>query len=354
LSKNIAATGALECVDAMIAEAKKDFRIYPQRTAPALELLSTSRVLLIKNVNARTVLDNLFLDYVRFKKCCGFFIKQSIYDQGYMIMPMVIGVVLRKTRDKIYADAGHSDLKLNDEIILETEHGVEDGIVREKEKVIQESKYPIGKVLRKITERDKKRLAENERKNLRAKNIVLQKVAKCKLDMKLICVQYIFDRSKLFVYYVSETRIDFRELVKDLGHVLRTRIQMVQVGVRDESKIVGGIGICGYVLCCRTFLKDFNSVTIDMAKEQDLSLSTAKLSGHCNRLMCCIAYENDVYRAVKKRLPQIGTTVLTPEGRAKIAAIDCIREKVTVDFGDKSFKAFTVKQINERNKKESK
>jgi cell fate regulator YaaT (PSP1 superfamily) len=266
-------------------------------------------------------------------------------------MPMAIGIVLRKIKDKIYADAGHFDLKLKDKIILETEHGIEVGTVCEKEKVIQKGKDPIGKVLRKITEEDKNKLAENERKNLRAQRMVLQKVAKYKLDMKLIYVQYTFDRSKLFVYYVSETRIDFRELVKDLGHILRTRIQMVQIGVRDESKMVGGIGICGHVLCCRTFLKDFNSVTIDMAREQDLSLNTAKLSGLCGRLMCCISYENDVYRAVKKELPKIGATVLTTEGRAKITAIDCIREKVTVDFGNKSFKVFTVKQINERNKK---
>jgi cell fate regulator YaaT (PSP1 superfamily) len=266
-------------------------------------------------------------------------------------MPMVIGVVLRKIKDKIYADAGRSDLKLKDKIILETEHGIEVGMVCEKKKFIQKGKDPIVKVLRKITEEDKKKLAENERKKLKAQGIVLEKAIKYKLDMKLICVQYTFDRSKLFVYYTSGTRVDFRELVKDLGHILRTRIQMVQIGIRDESKIVGGIGICGRVLCCRTFLKDFSSVTIDMAKEQDLSLNTAKLSGLCGRLMCCISYENDVYRAVKKELPEIGTLVLTPEGRAKITAIDCIREKVTVDFGDKPFKNFTIKQINERNKK---
>ncbi|GHT05737.1 stage 0 sporulation protein [Endomicrobiia bacterium] len=266
-------------------------------------------------------------------------------------MPMVIGVALRKTKDKIYADVGYFDLKLNDKIILETEHGVEVGTVCEKEKVMQESKDPIGKVLREITEEDKKRLTENERKNLRTWNIVLQKVVKYKLDMKLICVQYIFDRSKLFVYYISGTRVDFRELVKELGRILRTRIQMVQIGVRDESKMVGGIGICGHVLCCQTFLKDFSSVTIDMAKEQDLLINTAKLSGLCGRLMCCISYENDIYRAVKKELPEIGKTVLTPEGRAKITAIDCIRENVTVDFGDKSFKVFSIKQINESSRK---
>jgi cell fate regulator YaaT (PSP1 superfamily) len=267
-------------------------------------------------------------------------------------MPMVIGVVLRRIKDKIYVAAGGcSDLKLKDKIILETEHGIEVGTVCEKEKVAQKGKDPMGKVLRKITEEDKKKLAENERKNLKAQDIVLQKAIKYKLDMKLTCVQYTFDRSKLFVYYTSGTRVDFRGLVKDLGHILRTRIQMVQIGTRDESKIVGGIGICGYVLCCRTFLKNFNSVTIGMAKEQDLSLNAAKLSGLCGRLMCCISYENDAYRNVKKELPEIGTTILTPEGRAKITAIDCIREKVTVDFSDKSSKVFTAKQINERNKK---
>ncbi|MCL2390538.1 MAG: stage 0 sporulation protein [Endomicrobia bacterium] len=269
-------------------------------------------------------------------------------------MPMAVGVMLRRIKDKVYAEVGHMDLKPGDKIILETEHGIEAGIVCEKEKNIQKGKDPIGKVLRKMTEDDKKRISENQKREAKAQTIVLQKADDHELDMKLTCVQYTFDRSKLFVYYTSETRVDFRELIKDLGHILKTRIQMVQIGVRDESKMVGGIGTCGQVLCCQSFMKDFNSVTMDMAKEQDLSLNTAKLSGLCGRLMCCIAYENDTFKNIKKDLPALGETVLTPNGKAKIAAIDCIKETVTVDFGEREFKTFPIQVIKDKNKKETK
>ncbi|MDR1086716.1 MAG: stage 0 sporulation protein [Endomicrobium sp.] len=266
-------------------------------------------------------------------------------------MPIVVGLIVRKIRDKIYADTGRFGLRLNDRVIVETEHSVEVGIVCEKKKNIEKGKDPIGKIFRKVTNEDKKKIAENESKNEKAYKTVSQKVVDHKLDMKLTCAQYSFDCSKLFIYYTSETRVDFRELIKDLGHILKTRIQMVQIGVRDESKIIGGIGTCGQVLCCQSFLRNFNSVTIDMAKEQDLPLNTTKLSGLCARLMCCIAYENDTYRDIKKDLPEIGATISTPKGQAKLAAIDCIREMVTVDFDNKSFKNFTVKQIQDINKK---
>jgi cell fate regulator YaaT (PSP1 superfamily) len=260
---------------------------------------------------------------------------------------MVVGVLVRKIKDKIYADTDRFDLKLNDKVIVETEHGVEVGVVCEKEKNTQKDKDSICKIFRKVTQEDRKKIADNESRDSEAYKIVAQKVIDHKLNMKLTCVQYIFDRSKLFVYYTSETRVDFRELIRDLGHILKARMQMVQIGVRDESKIVGGIGTCGQVLCCRSFLRDFSSVTIDMAKEQDLSLNTAKLSGLCGRLMCCIAYENDTYRDIKKDLPEVGSTISTPEGKANLAAIDCIRERITADFGNKSFKFFTVKQIKD-------
>jgi cell fate regulator YaaT (PSP1 superfamily) len=268
-------------------------------------------------------------------------------------MLTVVRVMLRKIKDKVYADIGHFDLKLNDQIILETEHGVEVGKVCEKQKNVEKGKDLICKILRKITEEDKKKLFENERKSLKAHKIIIQKVNNHKLDMKLTCVHYIFDRSKLFIYYTSETRVDFRELIKDLGHILKTRIQMVQIGVRDESKIIGGIGMCGQILCCKNFLKDFNSVTMDMAKEQDLSLNTTKLSGLCGRLMCCISYENSTYKNMKKKISKVGTFVLTPDGKAKLTAIDYIKEKVTVDFGDGLLKMFAIEQIIDNNKKEN-
>jgi cell fate regulator YaaT (PSP1 superfamily) len=272
-----------------------------------------------------------------------------MYYKGDVIMSIIVGVMLRRIKDKVYADAGRFDLGLNDKVILETEHGVETGVICEKEKNMQKGKDPIGKVLRKITEEDRRRLAENEKRNLKAYAIVMQKAEDYELDMKLTCVQYTFDRSKLFVYYTSEIRVDFRKLIKDLGHMLKARIQMVQISVRDESKMIGGIGTCGQVLCCQSFLKNFNSVTIDMAKDQELSLHASKLSGLCSRLMCCIAYENGTYRDIKKDIPVIGTMISMPEGKAKVAAIDCIRERVTVDFGDRAFKIFTIKQIKDNN-----
>lgn len=266
-------------------------------------------------------------------------------------MPIVVGVMVRRIKDIAYAEVGHLEIQPGDKVILETEHGIEVGTVFEKEKNVQKGKDFIGKVLRKITEEDKKKIAENEKRNTKAFNIVLEKADDHELDMKLTCVQYNFDRSKLFVYYTSETRVDFRELIKDLGHILKTRIQMVQIGVRDESKMVGGIGTCGQVLCCQSFLKNFNSVTIDMAKDQDLSLNTAKLSGLCGRLMCCIAYENEAYRNIKKDLPNIGEMISTPQGKGKLVAIDCVRETVTIDFGDKEFKTYPIEQIKNNNKK---
>ncbi|MDR2425990.1 MAG: stage 0 sporulation protein [Endomicrobium sp.] len=269
-------------------------------------------------------------------------------------MPIAVGVMVRRIKDKIYAEVGHLDLKTGDRVIAETEHGLEAGIVYEREKNIAKGKDPIGKVIRKITEDDKKKLVDNEARNVKAHAIVIEKADDHELDMKLTCVQYTFDRSKLFVYYTSETRVDFRELIKDLGHILKTRIQMVQIGVRDESKMVGGIGTCGQVLCCQSFLKDFSSVTIDMAKEQDLSLNTTKLSGLCGRLMCCIAYENEHYINVKKDLPEIGDMIYTPEGKAKFAAIDCIKETITADLGNREFKTYSIEEIKNKNKKDKK
>jgi cell fate regulator YaaT (PSP1 superfamily) len=262
-------------------------------------------------------------------------------------MPIVVEVTLRKTKDKIYATAGRFDLELNDKIILETEHGIEVGTVCAKEKNIQQiGKSSIGKVLRKTTEEDRRRILENEKRNLATYAVVMQSVKDYGLDMDLICVQYNFELSKLFVYYTSQTRVDFRELIRNLGHTLRTRIQMVQIGARDEAKMIGGIGICGQILCCQRFLKNFCLVTIDMVKNQELSLTASKLSGLCGRLTCCISYENDTYKDIKENLPDIGAMILTPEGKAKLAAIDYIKEKVTVDFGG-LFKIFTIKQIKE-------
>lgn len=265
-------------------------------------------------------------------------------------MPMVVGVIVRRIKDKIYVQTGKYAVNLNDKVIVETEHGTEFGVVCEKEKNIQPTKdLYVGKILRIATENDLKRLINNENKNAQARVTVSKKVQEHKLDMKLTCVQYTFDRTKLFIYYTSETRVDFRELIKDLAHSLKTRIQMVQIGVRDESKIVGGIGTCGKQLCCQIFLKDFSSVTIDMAKDQDLSLNTAKLSGLCGRLMCCLAYEYDNYVSFKKNSPKVGELVSTPNGKGKVVSLDCIKESCNVEISENNIKNFKISQIKRIN-----
>ncbi|MBN1823755.1 MAG: hypothetical protein JW803_05495 [Endomicrobiales bacterium] len=260
-------------------------------------------------------------------------------------MPIVVGVTVRRIKDKVYGDTGHLDLVVGDSILLETEHGLENGMVCERERHIEKLKDPVGKVVRKMTPDDFRRLNENSAKNQQALKVVLGKIEDHELQMKLTCVQYTFDRSKLFIYYTAETRVDFRELIKDLGHILKTRIQMVQIGVRDESKMVGGLGSCGRRLCCETFLKDFSSVTIDMAKDQDLSLNTAKLSGLCGRLMCCIGYEHGFYREAKKKMPHHGAKVQTPAGTCTVVSVNCIKEEITVETSDKQLKTFRLSEI---------
>jgi cell fate regulator YaaT (PSP1 superfamily) len=261
-------------------------------------------------------------------------------------MPIAAGLVVRRIRDKIFAETGQFDVLIGESVVVETEHGQEVGIVVEREKMIDKPKDPLSKVLRKLTKEDEARIAENELKDSQAHKIVMQKAEDHELAMKLTATQYTFDRSKLFIYYTAENRVDFRELIKDLGHMLKTRIQMVQIGVRDEAKMIGGIGTCGRKLCCKSFLKEFSSVTIDMAKEQDLSLNTAKLSGLCGRLMCCLAYENECYKHTKKKLPKIGTKVHTPAGQGTVVGFNCLKEEVTVQIGEDNVKTFRLDQLS--------
>lgn len=261
-------------------------------------------------------------------------------------MPIVTGLIMRRIKDKLLGDPGHLDLNIGDCVVVETEHGQETGVIYEKEKLIEKPKDPIVKITRKLTQDDKNRMVENEKKNIQAQKTVMQRVEDHELEMKLTCVQYTFDRSKLFIYYTAETRVDFRELIKDLGHILKTRIQMVQIGVRDEAKMIGGLGHCGRELCCKRFLKDFSSVTIDMAKEQDLALNTTKLSGLCGRLMCCLAYEQKNYVAVKKMVPEVGIKVHTPDGPGTVVSIMSLKEEVSVELKDKTVKVYPISQIS--------
>jgi cell fate regulator YaaT (PSP1 superfamily) len=254
--------------------------------------------------------------------------------------------MVRRIKEKLYAETGHLDFAIGERVVVETEHGQEVGMICEREKMIEKTKEPIGKILRKLTADDKKRVVDNEVKAQQAHKTIVTKIEDHELDMKLTTVHFTLDRSKLFVYYTAESRVDFRELIKDLGHMLKTRIQMVQIGVRDESRMIGGIGTCGRQLCCQSFLKDFSSVTIDMAKEQDLSLNTAKLSGLCGRLMCCIGYEHNFYRDTNKKLPPYGATVTTPLGQGTVSAVSCIKEQVTVTFDDGQSKPIALADIS--------
>ncbi len=263
-------------------------------------------------------------------------------------MPIIVGLIVRRMKEKIYAETAQFDVNIGDRLLIETEHGQEAGLVCEREKMVEKVKDALGKVLRKLNENDKLRLKENEEKSRQALKTVFQKIEDHELQMKLTCVEYSFDRSKLFIYYTSETRVDFRELIKDLGHILKTRIQMVQIGVRDEAKMIGGIGSCGRRLCCQGFLKDFTSVTIDMAKEQDLSLNTSKLSGLCGRLMCCLAYEHESYKQCKKNLPHIGSKINTPDGPGTVFSINCLKEEVTVEMADHQRKIYKTDKLTQK------
>ena len=249
-------------------------------------------------------------------------------------MPIVVGIAIRRTKEKILADAGHLDLNIDEKIIIETDNGQEIGMVIESEKMVEKTTGTIYKVVRKSTPEDLRRKQDNLARAQQMLSRIKRSIEDHELDMKLTCVEYSFDRSKLFIYYTAETRVDFRELIKDLGYMLKTRIQMVQIGVRDESRLIGGMGLCGRELCCRTFLHEFSPVSIDMAKEQDISLNTAKISGLCGRLMCCLAYEHEYYCEVKKKLPRINSTVQTPEGKGKVVGMNCITQELTVDLGE--------------------
>ncbi len=200
-------------------------------------------------------------------------------------------------------------------------------------------------ILRKVNEYDLKKIEENKRKEKEAFKACLQKIEDRESKMKLTSVEYTFDRNKLFVYYTAEGRIDFRELIKDLGYLLKTRIQMVQIGVRDEAKMLGGFGPCGRQLCCMTFLKDFKPVAIEMAKEQDLSLNPTKISGICGRLMCCLTYEYDLYKEAQKKLPKLGTKVTTRYGEGIVKAVNVLSEEITLECENGVLKKVSAKEI---------
>ena len=254
-------------------------------------------------------------------------------------MVKVVGIRFRNAGKIYYFGPGDLDLKVGMHAIVETARGIEIGTVitgpREvsEESVIQ----PLKPVIRIATEADERQAEKNREKEKEAYRICLEKIAKHELDMKLVEAEYTFDNNKLLFYFTADGRIDFRELVKDLAAVFRTRIELRQIGVRDETKIMGGYGICGRQLCCHTFLPEFAPVSIKMAKEQNLSLNPTKISGVCGRLMCCLKNEEETYEYLNSKLPNVGDNVTTEDGlKGEVSSVNVLRQlvKVTVDVGD--------------------
>lgn len=272
-------------------------------------------------------------------------------------MVKVVGVRFRSAGKIYYFDPAECDMKVGTHVIVETARGVEYGTVMIAPREVADDKVvqPLKSVIRVATKEDEKQERRNKEKEKDAFKICLEKIAKHKLEMKLVEAEYTFDNNKLLFYFTADGRIDFRELVKDLASVFRTRIELRQIGVRDETKILGGIGICGRPLCCHTFLTEFAPVSIKMAKEQNLSLNPTKISGVCGRLMCCLKNEEETYEYLNSRLPNVGDRVTTVDGlKGEVQSVSVLRQlvKVIVDMGDeKEIREYPVKQLKFRSKR---
>ena len=250
-------------------------------------------------------------------------------------MKEVIGVRFRENGKIYFFDPLRFNVEVGEYVIVETARGVEYGKVVLGRREIDEKKMnsAIKPIIRIAEDKDHRKYEENKEKNKKAYNICLEKIAKHKLEMKLIDAEYTFDNSKVLFYFTADGRIDFRELVKDLAAVFKTRIELRQIGVRDETKIVGGIGMCGRELCCNKHLSEFVPVSIKMAKEQNLSLNPTKISGVCGRLMCCLKHEQDTYEYLNDRLPNVGDMVKTADGRrGEVKSVNVLRQKVMLVF----------------------
>ncbi|MDI9515299.1 MAG: stage 0 sporulation family protein [Clostridiaceae bacterium] len=244
----------------------------------------------------------------------------------------VVGVRFRTAGKIYYFDPGDLDIKDGDMVIVETARGVECGkvVVASHEVSEEEVVLPLKSVIRKADEEDLRHVEENKQKEVEAFSICLEKIKKHGLEMKLIDVEYTFDNNKILFYFTADGRVDFRELVKDLASVFRTRIELRQIGVRDEAKMMGALGTCGRPLCCSTHLSEFHPVSIKMAKEQALSLNPSKISGTCGRLMCCLKYEQDNYEYLLKRMPKVDAVVQTPKGPGTVVFVSLLKEMVKV------------------------
>ncbi len=259
----------------------------------------------------------------------------------------VVGIRFKEVGKIYYFDPDDMEIKAGDQVIVETVRGKEYGVAVVGPRWIGEKEVnqPLRKIIRKSTKDDKAQLAKNRADEKEALAACAQKVEEHRLPMKLVDVEYTFDRSKIIFYFTAEGRVDFRNLVKDLASVFRTRIELRQIGVRDEAKMIGGLGSCGRELCCSTFLGDFETVSIKMAKEQNLSLNPNKISGICGRLMCCLKYENATYEKLKKKMPREGTRVKTLFGVGVIDTVNLLQELIIVKFADGKKEIFTMEDV---------
>ena len=266
-------------------------------------------------------------------------------------MKRIIGVRFRSAGKIYFFDPLDFEVKRNDHVIVETARGIEYGTVVGDTREVDDSEVtqPLKPVLRVATKKDDEQEQKNKEKEKDAFKICLEKIHARGLEMKLIDAGYTFDNNKILFYFTADGRIDFRELVKDLAGVFRTRIELRQIGVRDETKIRGGIGVCGRPVCCNTYLSDFIPVSIKMAKEQNLSLNPTKISGVCGRLMCCLKHEEETYEDLNRRLPGVGDYVTTPDGlKGEVQSVNVLRQlvKVIVDVnGDKEIQEYKAEDI---------
>lgn len=247
-------------------------------------------------------------------------------------MTTVVGINFKEV-GKVYTfDPGDQQFTLNQQVIVETAKGVECGTVARPNYQVEDDQVsqPLKPVLRAATEADKKTVEENREKEKKAFKVCQEKIKKHGIDMKLIAVEYAFDRSKILFFFTADGRVDFRELVKDLASVFKTRIELRQIGVRDEAKMIGTLGVCGRPCCCKEHLTEFNPVSIKMAKDQGLSLNPTKISGSCGRLMCCLQYEQNAYEYLLKITPRMGSIVDTKEGRGVVVETNLISGKLKV------------------------
>ena len=266
-------------------------------------------------------------------------------------MKNIVGVRFKKPGKIYFFDPGNLQISNRDFVIVETSQGQEFGEVAIANRMVEDESIlkPLKKVIRIATQKDKKHNEENKKKEKEAFDICNKKIKEHKLDMTLTDVEFKFDNSKVLFYFTADGRIDFRELVKDLATIFKTRIELRQIGVRDEVKRIGGNGICGRELCCCSFLGNFETVSIKMAKEQNMSLNPSKISGNCGRLMCCLKYEQEVYEEKINRLPKIGAIVKTEDGEGTVEGVETLKEKLRVklkdDNGEYYFKKYDAKDV---------